>query len=294
MKLKMIFLFGYFIMTFNFLFSSDNKFITGNVLTDFRIHCSEQGNINAGLYSNFSQRKYSPLISGILSIVVPGTGQIYLKSYFKALLFLAIEGTTIYLNYHYSRKGDDQTLFFQNFADENWSVVRYAQWLNEWADKLGGSASISINPDESLKPWKRVNWDQINSAERTIKEFSHTLYPYGHQQYYEMIGKYPQYSQGWNDSKFSRGEYSIAGEYYFDTKGNFIRYSQMRGEANDYYNIADKALIVTITNHLISFVDAILTTNNLNSKVKANTSLEKVGIGYFSDLVPTLNVKFNL
>ncbi|MCX8056501.1 MAG: DUF5683 domain-containing protein [Ignavibacteria bacterium] len=272
------------------LFAEDNQLKTGNLKTDFRFSTNDLRN-NEILINNDVKLK-SPVVAGVLSALVPGAGEIYNGDYLKAILFLAVEGATIYLNHHYTNKGDNQTKYFQDFADEHWSVVRYAQWLNQWASALGGNANIQINPDQSLKPWERVNWNQLNQAERTIKEFSHTLYPHGHQQYYEMIGKYPQYSQGWDDSKFALGIYSVAGEYYYDTKGKFIYYSGLRGKANDYYNIADKALIVTITNHIISMIDAIISANRYNSKVKVEMSLERIQTPLFVEYNPQLKLKF--
>jgi hypothetical protein len=279
-----------FVLSLN-LFAIDNNFRTGNLQTDFKINLQKE-NQSLTQLNNLSNQK-SPILAGALSALIPGAGEIYTGDYLKAILFVAVEGISLYLNYHYTKKGDDQTIFFQNYADEYWSVVRYAEWLNQWASALGGTANIHISPDVNLKPWQRVNWDELNTAERSIREFSHTLYPHGHQQYYEMIGKYPQYSQGWDDSKFARGQYTIAGEYYYDTQGKFIYYSGLRGKANDYYNYADKALIVTITNHIISMVDAIISANKYNSKIKLDMSLEKIQSNYFVEYYPQLNLRLN-
>ncbi|MEJ5304511.1 MAG: hypothetical protein WHV63_01085 [Ignavibacteria bacterium] len=279
-----------FVLSLN-LFAIDDNFRTGNLQTDFKINLQKENQSSAQL-NNISNQK-SPILAGALSALIPGAGEIYTGDYLKAILFVAVEGVSLYLNYHYTKKGDDQTIFFQNYADEYWSVVRYAEWLNQWASALGGTANIHISPDVNLKPWQRVNWDELNTAERSIREFSHTLYPHGHQQYYEMIGKYPQYSQGWDDSKFARGQYTIAGEYYYDTQGKFIYYSGLRGKANDYYNYADKALIVTITNHIISMVDAIISANKYNSKIKLDMSLEKIQSNYFVEYYPQLNLRLN-
>ncbi|MGB9664519.1 MAG: hypothetical protein ACPL25_06335 [Ignavibacteria bacterium] len=279
-----------FVISFN-LFANEDNFRTGDLHADFKFCLqnelkSESHNLNV-------DNKKSPVLAGALSALIPGAGEIYTGDYLKAALFIAIEGLTIYLNNYYTKKGDDQTIFFQNFADTYWSVVRYAEWLNQWATALGGTANIHISPDLNLKPWERVNWDELNTAERSIREFSHTLYPHGHQQYYEMIGKYPQYSQGWDDSKFARGQYSVAGEYYYDTRGKFIYYSGLRGKANDYYNYADKALLVTVTNHIISMIDAIISANKYNSKIKLDMTLEKHRSNYFVEYYPQLNVRFN-
>lgn len=285
MKIKILF----FLLTITFnLFASEPGFKTGNLQTDFRLLSAYKQAIDISNDDNNINEK-SPVLAGTLSALVPGAGEIYTGNYLKGALFVAVEGVTLYLNYLYTKKGNDQTVYFQNFADEHWSVVRYAEWLNQWASALGGSANIHISPDQNLKPWYRINWDELNQAERSIKEFSHTLYPYGHQQYYEMIGKYPQFSQGWDDSKFAMGQYSVAGEYYYDTKGKFIYYSELRGKANDYYNIADKALIVTITNHILSMIDAIISANRYNSKIKVNMSLERINSGLLVEYYPKLN-----
>lgn len=279
----------YFILI-GFCFAQDSNFFSGNLNIDFKYFTAESIQQNNLTIEKNIQTK-SPYIAGALSALIPGSGEIYNGDCFKALLFFAVEGISIYMINHYNKKGDNQTAYFQNFADEHWSVVRYAEWLNQWASALGGNANIHINPDASLKPWQRVNWDELNSAERTIREFSHTLYPYAHQQYYEMIGKYPQYSQGWDDSKFAKGIYSIAGEYYYDTKGNFIYYSSLRGKANEYYNFADKALIVLLTNHLISFIDAIISANKYNSKIKLGVELKQSQFAGVNDYYPELKVK---
>lgn len=283
MKKSIIILISFFAIN---LFAQETNFRTGNLKTDLQIfsqNLSENEN-----FINQDVKLKSPIIAGALSAIIPGAGEIYNGDYLKAALFLAVEGVTIYLNNHYTKKGDDQTVFFQNYADNYWSVVRYADWLNQWASALGGTANIHISPDQNLKPWQRVNWDELNQAERSIKEFSHTLYPHGHQQYYEMIGKYPQYSQGWDDSKFALGQYSVAGEYYYDTKGKFIYYSGLRGKANDYYNIADKALLVTITNHIVSMIDAIISANSYNTRVKVEMSIEQTQTLMFVDYTPRL------
>lgn len=272
------------------LFAIEPEFRTGNLKTDFLFYSELNGSKELSTNDKSSNYK-SPILAGTLSALIPGAGEVYTGNYLKAALFLAIEGVTIYLNHLYTKKGNDQTVYFQNYADEYWSVVRYAQWLNQWASSLGGSANIHIDPNENLKPWYRVNWNELNQAERSIKEFSHTLYPHGHQQYYELIGKYPQYSQGWDDSKFAKGTYSVAGEYYYDTKGKFIYYSELRGKANDYYNIADKALIVTISNHIISMIDAIISANQHNSKISMSAKLNQINFGGMIEYYPEINLK---
>ncbi|MCK7524858.1 MAG: hypothetical protein MZV64_48260 [Ignavibacteriales bacterium] len=56
----------------------------------------------------------------------------------KAGIFLAIEAAVVTTAIVYDGKGDDKTIEFQNYADDytnpdhNWSVVKYAEWLNQY------------------------------------------------------------------------------------------------------------------------------------------------------------------
>lgn len=171
-------------------------------------------------------------------MLIPGAGEIYSEEYLKAGIFLAIEAAVITTAVIYDGKGDDKTTEFQNYADDyqnpehNWSVVRYAEWLNQYE-----GASISINSDESLPPWERVSWAEVNAAETG----SHKLPRHGEQQYYELIGKYHQYSSGWNDFSGAGNKDQIS--------PNFTFYSGMRGEANDFYSTASTAVIGIYVNH---------------------------------------------
>lgn len=74
----------------------------------------------------------SSLKAGLFSLIVPGAGQFYnggTGNYIKAAGFLALEVAAIAVNVIWTNKGNNQTIFFQNYADANFSVLRYAQWI---------------------------------------------------------------------------------------------------------------------------------------------------------------------
>lgn len=265
-----------------------NIYSVGNLSADLRANFNYQA-LESESFST-SQSEKSLFLAGVLSAVLPGAGEIYSESYIKGGVFLLIEAAAWYFNASYTKRGDDQTQFFKNYADSYWSVVRYAEWLNRFAkelDPINGKSNIIINPDISLKPWQRVNWDEVNVAEKSIKEFSHTLYPHGHQQYYELIGKYPQYNKGWDDAD------PYIKRYFDNLSPNFLHYSSLRGKANDYYNVATKAVLVVVINHLLSFADAIWTASNFNSELKTNLSLEKLELGFYSEYYPRFNFQLS-
>jgi hypothetical protein len=191
-------------------------------------------------------------IAAGLSALIPGAGEIYAESYWKAALFIAIEAAAWTVAYTQDRKGDQQTDSFQAFADRHWSVVKYAKYAETL--KPGTTYNWRIpgteGMDEFDRPWTQVNWAELNRLERDIAGYySHTLPPYGEQQYFELIGKYPQFNQGWNDSPptFSYGD---------PLTPNFLYYSGERGKANDYYTNASRWVTIALLNHLLSAADA--------------------------------------
>jgi len=253
--------------------------LTGNLLADSRNISDnyQPGNVNMPLQVG---EKRSPLLAGLMSIIIPGAGEVYNGDYWKAGAFVALEATLIIVGLHYDHKGDTQTDKFQNYADGNWSVVKYAEWINT---HRGGT--ITINPDESLPSWERVNFSELNAAERT-NGFSHSLPRHGEQQYYEMIGKYPQFSGGWND-------FSAADPDYHDVSANFLSYSHMRGKANDYYNVAAKAVIGIYINHFLSTLDAVWSTISYNKKLSVSMRVNNIQNGYSTEFSPAVNLKYN-
>lgn len=256
-------------------------FHTGNLKTDFKF-ITVNNTFKNSPDNSFESKEKSVLLSGLFSAIVPGTGEIYSESYLKGGIFLILEAAAWYVNILYNKKGDDQTTFFKNYADDNWSVVRYAEWINTYRSNAG---TITINPDETLKPWQRINWDELHSVERNIKEFSHTLPNYGEQQYYELIGKYRQYSSGWK-------EYDGGADYYNKIPQQMYYYADEHIEADHLYNVAAKAVIFIIVNHILSFADAIWTAINFNSEIHTNFSFEKRNLGFFTEYYPQLNLSF--
>ena len=58
----------------------------------------------------------------------------YAESYWKAALFLAVEVAAIGVSpCTNDKKGNDQTSFYQDFANGHWSVVKYAQYAQTLA-----------------------------------------------------------------------------------------------------------------------------------------------------------------
>ncbi len=243
------------------------------------------------------KKLYSPLTAGLFSLVIPGTGQLYTKSYWEGSLFLGGEILLWVLYLTYEKKGDDQENLFRVYADENWSVVRYAGWINA---NFGQNIAINNTETLNLRSWERVNWDELNAVEDAIGAdlsiqptgFTHKLAPHGDQQYYEMIGKYSQFGSGWADAGgFTKADI-LANNGIGNVSPQFLAYSKMRGDANDFYNIAATASYVIVANHVLSALEAIWNASRLNRRIKLDAHIESRNIyGNIVEFVPTLHVK---
>ncbi|MGB9773445.1 MAG: DUF5683 domain-containing protein [Bacteroidota bacterium] len=248
------------------LMDSEKPMLTGNVRVDLeRVNASQP--LLGTLYrtngafpfggpgdsiENFQRR--SPWAAAGLSALLPGAGQLYNHDYWKTAVFLTAEVAAWTGYFIYTAKGNQRTTEFQNYADKYWSVVEYANWINANGKTYNPDVPyIPINSNANLAPWDRVDWVLLNAAERAVGErfgvFTHILPPHGEQQYYELIGKYPQYNPGWDDADRSHvSDDNVSPHFRF--------YSNMRGEANHLYAIASASAAIVIVNHILSMAEA--------------------------------------
>jgi hypothetical protein len=245
----------------------DRIVLSGNLAADSKILFNNYLELNTPQFSYPAENKKSPILAGVLSLLIPGAGEIYTEEYLKAGIFIALEAAIVTTAVVYDGKGDDKTIEFQNYADDymnpdhNWSVLKYAEWLITYEQ---GDPNMILSNDPNRPPWEQVDWDLLNAAETG----SHKLPPHGEQQYYELIGKYHQYSSGWNDFTGGGDKNQIS--------PNLIYYSGMRGEANDFYSVASTAVIGIYVNHFLSALDAVWSATQFNKDLAVKVRLENV------------------
>ncbi len=238
---------------------------------------------------NINENKKSPLLAGALSFVLPGAGEFYSESYIKSAVFFAVEAAAITIGLIYDKKGNDQTNFFQNYANEHWSVGRYAKWTVKNASTINNEIT-NVSQYKVFNTNGTVNWSELNRLESAIgKYYSHRLPGYGEQQYYELIGKYPQFNVGWVDF----GDENTPFVYGDPLTEKFLYYSTERGKANDFYNIASKAVIVVVVNHIISALDAAWSAHGYNRRLEMHASIEKYNTGFKTVYYPQLNLQYS-
>jgi hypothetical protein len=167
----------------------------------------------------------------------------------------------------------------------------YVQWMKTYFP--GESSGIIVNSNTGLPPWERVDLNQLNTSEDFIGKisgsgFTHRLPPRPEQQYYELIGKYPQYGGGWDDA----GNFTPSDLLQRNLSPRFLFYSQMRGEANDFYRIASTASYFLIANHVLSALEAAWSAARFNSRLKAEAHLvPRDWAPGLVEFVPTVRIK---
>jgi hypothetical protein len=266
----------------------ENYKFTGNLLADSKIVLNDYEELSAVFALDDLPDKKSPVLAGVMSAIVPGSGEFYVGEYLKSAIFFAVEVTLITVAVVNDNKGNRLTDEFEAFADEHWSVVDYAEYLRDHKAELGLPPDCNIdeiiNPNESLPPWERIeDWDALNHCE---SPFSHHLPRYGQQQYYELIGKYPQYSAGWDEFDPEVDPFRYVPQIMKD-------YSVMRGNANDAYNVASKAVIGLYINHLLSAIDAVWSATTYNKNLAVKMRMQNIQLADRIEIVPTLNISYN-
>ncbi len=265
--------------------------LTGNLRVDFfgQNGLTPNATVQGEMATEVSRK--SPWLAGGLSLLVPGAGELYAESYWKAAAFLAIEVAAWSLAYSYDKRADRQTDFYQDYANQRWNVEQYARrslenYIPQGERYTYYNSSLWIPGTEGRPPWERVNWDILNAMEREIARtgpgqyYSHTLPHYGEQQYFELIGKYQQFYHGWDEARPELTTYQDITNYLDSNPDTqFLWYSRERGKANDDYSTASTMVTIAVVNHIVSAVDAALTANSFNKHIDAQMGMQSVPLG---------------
>ena len=225
----------------------------------------------------------TPALAFLSSGLMPGSAQATQKNWLRAGAFFLIEAASIYLVLDYQQRGTDRRNSYEAFADQNWSVVQYANWLVEYHDvnNLNNPNLDALrNLVEGLEPawnttadWSAIDIQILRAVERNTPyvttdnlyaaNFSHILPAYGSQQYYELIAKYYQFQAGWRD--YINSDWR---DYYFDypvyqidrSGGNasplFFEGALLADQFNNDFRKAGTYTLLLIGNHIVSAFDA--------------------------------------
>ncbi len=195
----------------------------------------------------------------LMSVAVPGLGQVYNKNYLKAAAFLGVEIASWFIYFDQTAEGNRLQDEFEAFADAHWYPDRY------WS-ALANESGCDPNDLDCLKQWERSN-------------FSHHLPDEKNQTYYENIGKYDQFNIGWEDAQKHRSRDSQLRE----------KYTFMRKDSNDAFEMARLGATIVLLNHIVSALEAGYTAHKEDQRVRH--ALRVIPRKVRNEIVPALALR---
>lgn len=225
-----------------------------------------------------------------LSMLMPGLGEYYVGSK-RGFLFLGIEAVAWYIYVSNTSKGNDLDTKFKSFADAHWNyadttgveVYNYFNWFK--AQLIKNNLPADISPR---------NYALIDALTDSLKQIgksgvTETLPSDKTQQYYEMIGKYPQFVYGWEDiekNNINLSKEGTKGYPNFDEKieGDNIKspmrnqYMDMRKQSNDKLKLGQDGIELMLINRVVSAIDAARLAYHHNKKIDSELSMVRMNI----------------
>ena len=225
-----------------------------------------------------------------LSMLLPGLGEYYVGSK-RSILFLGIEAAAWYVYVTNTNKGNDLDTQFKEFADSHWHyddttsstgeslVYNYFNWFKAQLKKNNFTYDISSTDYAVI--------DSLTELMIGKSGISHSIPSSKTQQYYEMIGKYPQFVYGWEDivanNAALRDSTGQANGNYDESVQNVIslyrtKYMSMRKESNDKLKLGQKGIDLMIFNRVVSAIDAARLAYHHNKKIDSELSMVRMSI----------------
>ena len=217
--------------------------LTGELPTDTRDLDSDFGGASESYGTSGGK---SPALPMLMSLVLPGAGELYL-GHKRGFLMVALDAAAWYGGISNSQQGDDRSDEYYAYAD--------AHWYEEKLDAAYDSAYLS-RPD--------ANFDYTDVVGVGTEYFGFFGYDDpdtglplwvskedDRREYYENLGKWDQFVFGWDDFTDPREflgteDLDIANLKDPRTSANRETYRAMRKEANDAYARRDRFLYLNI------------------------------------------------
>ncbi len=195
-------------------------------------------NLNSSIQDSVSKRVFAkrPGRSFMSSAVLPGAGQYYNGSTKKAIGFFVAE-IALWWGYATLRgNANDKVDDYKAFAADNWF---YDAWiLSGGADQEG---------------------DNIDTTSMGAPKENNT--------YYENIGKYDKFNEGWIDA--------VPGN---DDTQKRQEYRKIQQDANNLFSLATTVASTVMLNHILSAAEAVYTAKKLNDAASMNISLRAIPV----------------
>lgn len=220
----------------------------------------------------------------LLSLLVPGAGEIYLGYYKRGAALVLMEAAAWTGYSAYRSKGLDTRADYERYADEHWDMDR---WLFQHPS----------GPYPSLEALETAGSD--GSWEDNLTGLVSTSFFYmpfisrleDKQHYYENIGKYNWFVSGWDDwdSTLQEPDY-----HFLEYTDNRSTYFSMRVDSNNQLETADRFIYLSIAARAFSLVEMImLTRNNEPYNLSGSTGNTHLSVANYSWHTTRITMEYN-
>jgi hypothetical protein len=250
-----------------------------------------------------NQKDYrSPKLAMLLSLVVPGLGQAYVKQYVKTGIFVALEATAIGFSVAFNNKGKkqyaDATTFADNNYNDNSNVTQYTmtKYYSDLYNLFLSQQPQGMNADSARQ----------SAREKLTGIFVDTSFVHSASKWSSFYNDIQNNSfvQGWKDGEppgnkiidWNSDTISVGQNRYLrdstgylvykvDKNGKIdstkalygysssqIHYNDMVSKSNSYYKTAQGILFTMLFNHIISAVDALISAKAYNDALLGKES----------------------
>ena len=269
-----------------FSYNPSTDFTNLDIRSFGRMYAEESGGGSRSFMNTIAE---TPGLAFLSSAILPGFGQAANRQWWKTAIFAGVEITALYLMIDYRRTGDRWQIAYNQYADDHWSVVQYAQFVVNYtqvdasmADVVTEAGMQELMNNGFIRPtfntaidWAMIDLAALNELEfntlyrSTGRPFSHVVPAYGSQQYYELPSKYFQYGPGWRD--WNR-DLTIIDGGIDDMPASWRYHAILEEEFNDILRYSRNMGMLLIANHVVSAFDAMFTTQLRNHRRSMETS----------------------
>lgn len=211
----------------------------------------------------------------MLSLVVPGGGQLYAGSKLKSVLFFTAEIVGWLMWNQYFKQGDIEREKFEAFADEHWKLEN---WVYQTPALSATYGDVIIEGTHHLQllleDGTYVTSDTLTAGWIEGSQVVRDL------EFYENVGKYNQFVAGWDDlyddfgnSAWWEKQKKVGKNFELlvmtDNKKDYL---DKRARHNKLLKFAKYSITAVMFNHLFSAVDAAWEVKKSSSKKKIDVT----------------------